>query len=138
MGRGGETANSSEISGGQSLTGGQSLRWAEGDQEQVGFTDKRKWEVRTKRISEWKGGFGGNLPLGGRGQLSKEMLRSSQESISSGRTRMGHAPGAGHRGAAQSPSDWKLLYPSGLQCEPWTRPSLTLTVLIPKPNFSQL
>ena len=63
MGRGGEAANSSEISGGQSLTGGQSLRWAEGDQEQVGFAEKRKWEVRTKGISEWKGGFGGESPL---------------------------------------------------------------------------
>lgn len=63
MGRGGEAANSSEMSRGWNLTGGRSLRWAEGDQEQVGFADKRKWEVRTKGISEWKGGFAGESPL---------------------------------------------------------------------------
>lgn len=59
----GKAANSSEMSGGWNLTGGWNLRWTEGDQEQVGFADKRKWEVRRKGISEWKGGFVGESPL---------------------------------------------------------------------------
>ena len=115
VGRGGETANSSEIGGGRNLKVGQrgSRARRATDQRESGRQGKKgfqigKGDLRSLLRWAWPALRGDAEELVGKHQSweNKDV-----------------PPGAAHGGASQRPSSWKLLYLSVLQREPWRLPS---------------